>query len=163
LVLESTMNAILSPLLSLHPALTIFIVALVISIVTTFVNKKTMNSEKGKVAKEKLEKANKLRDDVLKAQKEGDKKKAEQLSKRVLELQSKYFSEYSSLSFKPMLISIFLVILFLPWMKSTYGSQIVATVPAVIPYIGGNGMSWLWWYFICALSLSIVVRKIMGE
>ena len=83
------MNAILSPLLSLHPALTIFIVALVISIVTTFVNKKTMNSEKGKVAKEKLEKANKLRDDVLKAQKEGDKKKAEQLSKRVLELQSK--------------------------------------------------------------------------
>lgn len=160
---DSIMNTVLSPLLNLHPALSIFFIALIISIITTFVNKKTMNSEKGKMAKEKLDRANKLRDDMLKAQKAGDTKRAEQLSKRVLELQSKYFSEYSSLSFKPMLISIFLVILFLPWMKSTYQDVIVARLPNVIPYIGGNSMSWLWWYFICAIGLSIVTRKIMGE
>ncbi len=163
MVLESTINAILSPLLSLNSALTIFIISFGLSAVSTVVNKKTMNSEKGKQAKEKLEKANKLRDEMMKAQKAGDTKKVQQLSSRVLQLQSKYFSEYSSLSLKPVLISIFLVLPFILWMKTAYENKIVAIVPNIIPYFGGNSLTWLWWYFICTLSLSIVMRKIIGE
>ncbi len=162
-VVLGIVNSILSPLLQYSPVLVIFGIALLISIVTGIINKKAMSTPQAKDLKEKLKIANELRKEVTDAQKLGDAKKVENLTKKSLDIQSKYMSEHTKLMFKPMIISILLALLILPWLQATYENTVVASVPGIIPFLGGNAMTWLWWYITCSLSLSIVIRKILGE
>lgn len=156
-------NTLFSPLLQYDPTIVIFGIAFFISGISSILNKKVMSTPKAKELKEKMKEVNKLRQEIMQAQKSGDQKKAEGLTKKGWEIQSKYLSEHTRLMLRPMLVSFLLVLLILPVLSATYGSQIVATVPEIIPFVGGKGLSWLWWYIISSLSLSVIVRKILGD
>ena len=156
-------NALLTFLLPYKPAVVIFGVAFFISGIMAIVNKKVMSTPKARELKEKLKKSDELRKEITDAQKLGDAKKIENLTKKSLELQSKYMSEHTKLMLKPMIISILLVFLILPWLQTTYKGVVVASVPVIIPYFGGKELTWIWWYVLSSLCLSIVIRKILGE
>ena len=156
-------SVLFAPLLKLDPALVIAITALLLSTITAIVNKKVMSTPKARELKEKLKMTEQLRKEIIDAQKLGDKDKVESLTKKSLDIQSKYMSEHTRLMFKPMIISILLVLLILPWFQTTYKDVSVATIPVVIPFIGGKALTWLWWYILCSLGLSISIRKILGE
>ncbi len=162
MVLE-IINSILSPLLQLDPALVIFIISFVISGIMAIVTKMVMSTPKAKELKEKLKTTEQMRKEITDAQKLGDASKVESLTKKSLEIQSKYLSEHTKIMLKPMIVSIFLVLLILPWLQATYGGIIVAVVPQIIPFVGGRGLSWLWWYIISSLSLSVIMRRILGD
>ncbi|MFN6991840.1 MAG: EMC3/TMCO1 family protein, partial [Fervidobacterium sp.] len=118
-------------------------------------------SKEAKEIQEKMKESQKLKDEIVAAQKKKDNKKVERLTKKSLELQSKYMSEYMKYSMKPLLISVLLAIIILPWFNSIYGQDIIVTIPKIVPLIGGVGLTWIWWYIICSLTISLLGKKIL--
>jgi len=160
MILNSILNFLFSPLTLLPPAFSIFILATLVSGIMIFINKKTIWSEEGKKIQEKMKGDKKLKEQLDAAQKKGDKKKIEQLNKKSLEEQSKYMMEYMKFSLKPILISLLIAIIILPWLSETYKNTTVVIIPKFIPLIGGLELTWIWWYIICALAISLLGKKI---
>ncbi len=141
-------------MLALTPIIAIFLVGTGISVVTSLVNKKFLGSG---LAKEVKDKMNDIRAKMLEAQKSGN---ANTVNQCVSELM-KTNSEYMKFMFKPMIISIVLVLLILPLVSNAYQGLIVATIPNSIPFVGGYKLSWFWWYFICTFVVSTIARKLI--
>jgi len=148
-------DVINNSLLSLSPILGVFLVGFLICVIMGLVNKKTLGTEHVKEVKKKLQD---LREKMLEAQKSGDSSKANEYVKQMLIINSKYMK----FMMKPMMISLLLVILILPFIRGAYSGMTVAIVPKTIPVIGGIGLSWFWWYFIVTFVLSLIIRKIIG-
>lgn len=160
MIFNTVLNFLFGPIISLEPALSIFIISTLINGIILYVNRKTIWSEDAKKVQEKMKESEKFKKEIKGAQKKKDVKKVEQLTKKSLELQSKYMSEYMKYSIKPLLVSILLAIMILPWFNSVYGNNIVFTIPEFIPLIGGIKLKWLWWYIICTLSISLLGKKL---
>jgi len=158
-MLESMLNTIFSPIIGLNPALGILIICVIITGILTFVNKKMMGSTNAKEFKQKMEK---VRSDMLEAQKSGEKEKVDKQMKRMMEMNSEYLQSMIKPLGVSLVISMLLIILFFPWLKATYNGQIIMTIPTVLPLIGGKELTWLWWYIICSFAVSISLRKILG-
>lgn len=149
------LDMITSMLAGFNPIIGVFLAGLFITLVMSLVNKKTLGSEKVKGVKDQMQE---LRQKMLDAQKVGD-------TKRVNEYMSKMMaknSEYMRFTMKPMFVSLLLVILVLPVIRGLYSGMIVAVIPETLPIIGGTELSWFWWYFMVSLTLSLVLRKILG-
>jgi len=154
-MLDAVWNFVFSPLLGLHPAITILSIGAILITVTTLINKKFLGTGRALEVKNQMQE---IREKMLHAQKNGD---TENMNKHMSEMM-KINSEYFMHSFKPLIISMFLVILILPWLKATYTGMTIATLPSVFPYVGGFELSWFYWYMICSFSLSMIIRKIIG-
>jgi len=140
-------------MIPLTPIIVIFLVGTGISIITSLVNKKFLGAGKAKEVKDKM---NETRAKMLEAQKSGNVSAVNEHLKELM----KTNSEYMKFMFKPMIISIALVLLILPFVSNTYQGLTVATVPSSFPVIGGYKLSWFWWYFICTFVVSTIVRKL---
>jgi uncharacterized membrane protein (DUF106 family) len=66
------------------------------------------------------------------------------------------------LTFKPMIVSLILVILVLPVIRDSYTGKVVGTVPNVLPAVGGIKLDWFWWYFVSTFVISLIAKKILG-
>lgn len=154
-MISELLNPILSPLLVFPPVLTIFFVGLIIITITNLVNKKALGTEAAKEIKKKMQE---LREKMLTAQKAGNTKEMNEYLSEIMKANSKYFK----FTLKPLVISMFLIILIFPWLRATFTGSIVAAIPAAFPIIGGYELSWFIWYIICSFSLSLVIRKIIG-
>jgi uncharacterized membrane protein (DUF106 family) len=142
-------------MLSLTPIIAIFLIGAGISIFMSLINKKFLGTGAAKEVKDKM---NGIRAKMLEAQKSGNTKTVNDCLKELMKVNS----DYMKFMIKPMMISIILVILVLPFVRSAYTGMIVATVPDSIPYIGGYELSWFWWYFICTFVVSTIIRKLVG-
>lgn len=139
----------------LSPILVIFLVGAGISVITSLMNKKALGTEKAREVKRRMEE---IRERMLEAQKEGNKSKVNECLRELIRVNS----EYMRFTFKPMIVSIILVLLVLPLLSRTYSGRAVASIPKTLPLVGGLELSWFWWYFISTLVVSIVVKKILG-
>ncbi|MEM5836741.1 MAG: EMC3/TMCO1 family protein [Candidatus Aenigmatarchaeota archaeon] len=148
------LNPILSPLLIFHPMISISIIAFLITILILLINrifvKKNMMSE----LKMKIEN---LREQLIAFQKEGNVEKM----KEIIDEITKENVVYMKQMVKVLLISIVVVVIFLPWVQQTYKDATVAKLPLVIPYIGSN-LNWFVWYFLVSVAIGWVLRKLLG-
>jgi len=142
-------------MIPLTPIIAIFLIGAGISIFMSLINKKFLGTGAAKEVKDMM---NEIRARMLEAQKSGDINKVNKYVKELMKINSKYMK----FMMKPMIISIVLVMLILPFVRSEYTGMIVATVPKSIPYVGGYELSWFWWYFICTFVVSTIVRKLVG-
>jgi len=142
--------------IGMSPILMIFLVGAAISIGMSLVNWKVLGTQKAKEMKKRMQD---VRSNMLESQKSGDTKK---MNEHLAELM-KINSEYMRLSFKPMIISLILVILILPVIRGSYTGKVVGTVPNTLPNpIGGIKLDWFWWYFISTFIISLIAKKILG-
>jgi uncharacterized membrane protein (DUF106 family) len=142
-------------MIPLTPIIAILLIGAGISIFMSLINKKFLGTGAAKEVKDKM---NEIRLKMLEAQKSGNMKAVNDHLKDLMKINS----DYMKFMIKPMMISIVLVILVLPFVRSAYTGLTVETVPDSIPYVGGYELSWFWWYFICTFVISTIVRKLVG-
>lgn len=154
----------MEPLVGIKPEIIpVFLIAVFLAIIITIINKFAVNR---KLMKEIKIKMTEIKENLSKAQKDGDKENA-----------NKYMNEYMKMNtqmmkqtFKSLLISMVFIMLFLPVLNHKYGADkeneidpvVVAKLPFSFPIIGKNG-GWLIWYFIVSIAVSITLKKIIGE
>jgi len=140
--------------LGLHPAIEIFLIGAIISIIMSFVNRKVLCSEKAKEVKKNMQD---VRSKMLEAQKSGDTKTTNECLSQLVKINS----QYMRFMIKPMMVSFILFLFIVPILKGAYTGKVVATVPPTLPGIGGFKLSWFWWYAISAFVVSMIAKKIL--
>lgn len=142
-------------MIELTPIIAISLIGAGISITMSLINKKFLGTGRAKEVKEKM---NGIRAKMLDAQKSGN---ASGVNECVKELMS-VNSEYMKFTMKPMIVSIILVLIILPFVSRAYNGLTIATIPTSFPVIGGYKLSWFWWYFIITFVISTIARKFTG-
>jgi uncharacterized membrane protein (DUF106 family) len=141
--------------IGISPIFMVFLVGAFISIFMSIINWKVMSTGKAKEVKKRMQD---IRAKMLETQKSGDTKKTNEHLAELMKINS----EYMKFTFKPMIVSLVLVILILPVLKSSYTGKIVATIPNVLPAVGGIKLDWFWWYFISTFVISLIAKKMLG-
>lgn len=149
------MTVALSPLLALNPLLAVLIFSVFLTGIITLINRFAVNRNLMKEIKTKM---TEIRENLTKAQKEGNKEDTNKFLNEYMQTNSKMMKQ----NFKSLAISMVLVFLFLPVLSSHYKGVVVAALPFSLPIIGSN-MGWLLWYFFVSLTIGWVIRKIIGE
>lgn len=175
------LNAIFNPILSIdpnptNPALTVLIIAFIVSLITTIANKYLVDQDEMNEIQERNKAFQKeLRD----AQKRGDGKKIAELQARQTEMMQDQ-SKMMTNSFKPRIVT-FVPIILIFWMRTSVISGLVVILPPSVYWVtltpfwhfighflyGGNatipyGIGWLLWYMICTFGMSQILRKFLG-
>ena len=176
------LNTVFNPILAMdpnpaNPALTVLIIAFIVSLITTIANKYLVDQEE---MNEIQARSKKLTSELREAQKKGDGKKIAELQARQTEMM-KDQSAMMSNQFKPMIVTFVPIILIFFWMRASAISSLVIILPpsvywltltplwhllggflyggkATIPY----GIGWLLWYMICTFGMSQILRKYLG-
>ena len=181
-IVLDVLNAIFNPVLAMdpnpsNPALTVLIVAFIVSLLTTIANKYLVDQDEMNEQQLKMKEFNaELRD----AQKRGDGKKVAELQARQTELMAGQTAMMSN-QFKPMLVTFVPIILIFFWMRTSTIHNLVLILPPTVYWVtltpfwhflghfiyGGNattpyGIGWLLWYMICTFGMSQIIRKFLG-
>ena len=176
------LNSVFNPILSMdpnptNPALTVLIIAFIVSLITTIANKYLVDQdEMNDIQAEMKEFQSELRD----AQKRGDGKRVAELQAKQPELMQRQ-SKMMSNQFKPMIVTFVPIILIFFWMRTSDISNLVIILPKTVYWVtltplwhvigsflyGGNpsipyGIGWLLWYMICTFGMSQILRKLLG-
>ncbi|MEM0473521.1 MAG: EMC3/TMCO1 family protein, partial [Candidatus Aenigmatarchaeota archaeon] len=140
MIFNGVLNIIFSPLLGLPNYLSVFIIASLFGSIIVFVNKKTIWTKEVKDLQKKLKEIEKKYSELKKKKGKNFEKEAEKL----LEKQSEYMSKYMKHSFKPLIVSVIIALVILPWMTENYKNATIFIIPNVIPLLGGLNVTWLW-------------------
>ena len=176
------LNAVFNPILALdphptNPALTVLIIAFIVSLLTTIANKYLVDQDAMNEQQLKMKEFNaELRD----AQKRGDGKKVAELQAKQTELMAGQTAMMSD-QFKPMFVTFVPIILIFFWMRTSAIHNLVLILPPTVYWVtltpfwhflghflyGGNatipyGIGWLLWYMICTFGMSQIIRKFLG-
>ena len=176
------LNTIFNPILAMdpnpaNPALTVLIIAFIVSLITTVANKYLVDQdEMNDIQAEMKEFQKELKD----AQKRGDGKRVAELQAKQPELMQRQ-SKMMSNQFKPMIVTFVPIILIFFWMRSSAINHLVIILPQTVywvtltpvwHFIGGflyggkatipYGIGWLLWYMICTFGMSQIIRKYLG-
>ena len=176
------LNSVFNPILAMdpnpaNPALTVLIIAFIVSLITTIANKYLVDQEKMNEIQERNKSFQKeLRD----AQKRGDGKKIAELQAKQGEMMQDQTAMMSN-QFKPMIVTFVPIILIFFWMRTSSISSLVVTLPPAVYWVtltplwhaiggliyGGKatipyGIGWLLWYMICTFGVSQILRKFLG-
>jgi uncharacterized membrane protein (DUF106 family) len=154
IVLEFLQN-IFQPIFGLKPIIAIFIFSAFLTLLIILINRLLTNKNVMKDIKDRM---TDIREKLSKAQKEGDKESIGKYMDEYMKINNQYMKK----TFKSLIVSIVIVIIFLPVVNMQYKEVQVAVLPFTLPWIGSN-LGWLGWYFLISLAISLVVRKIMGE
>jgi uncharacterized membrane protein (DUF106 family) len=146
---------ILSPILAFQPHIGIFIFTAIITLLIFGINRVFVNRKAMKSIKEKM---TEIRENLTKAQKSGDKENTNKFLNEYFQMNSQYMKQ----SFKVMIISMVVVVIFLPVLNAKYSKISVVNLPISIPFIGSQA-GWLFWYFLSALAISWVAQRIMRD
>ena len=176
------LNAIFNPILALdpnpsNPALTVLIIAFIVSLITTVANKYLVDQDEMNAQQAEMKEFNaRLRE----AQKRGDGKEVAKLQAEQTELMQKQTAMMTN-QFKPMIVTFVPIILIFFWMRSSAIHDLVIILPKTVYWViltpvwhwigsflyGGKatipyGIGWLLWYFICTFGMSQILRKFLG-
>ena len=176
------LNAIFNPLLAMdpnpqNPALTVLVIAFIVSLITTIANKYMVDQDK---LNENQKKSKEFQKKLREAQKKGDGKEIAKLQAQQTEM-LKDQNEVMMESFKPMFVTFIPIILIFFWMRTSAISNLVLILPVPVYWItltpfwhflggflyGGKatipyGIGWLLWYMICTFGMSQILRKFLG-
>ncbi len=120
-----------------------------LSIMSALVRKAVLDMDKMKEIKEKIKVHQK---EMKLATKSGDMKKMQRNQEDMMSLTM----ENMKLSFKPMIYTFIPFILVFGWLRDQYG------LLDVVASVFGFNFGWFWWYFICAMVVSLTVNKVLG-
>jgi uncharacterized membrane protein (DUF106 family) len=176
------LNTIFNPILALdpnpqNPALTVLIIAFIVSLITTVANKYLVDQDELNAQQAEMKEFNaKLRD----AQKRGDGKEIAKLQAEQTELMQQQTAMMTN-QFKPMIVTFVPIILIFFWMRSSAIHNLVIILPQTVYWVtltplwhflggflyGGKatipyGIGWLLWYMICTFGMSQILRKFLG-
>ena len=179
---NNVLNSIFNPILAMdpnphNPALTVLIIAFIVSLITTIANKYLVDQdETNRIQKEVKDFQSELRE----AQKNGDGKRVAELQAKqpeILSMQNKMMTS----SFKPMIVTFLPIILIFFWMRTSVIHDLVLILPQPVYWVtltpiwhaiggfiyGGKatipyGIGWLLWYMICTFGMSQLLRKFLG-
>ena len=153
-MVSGALTTVFAPAISLGPTISLFVVASVITIIVTGINKTVFSNEKFKKLRKEMKDIQKR---MKESQKKGDKDETEKLFTEMMEMNSQ-FMRYS---YKSMLVSLIIVSLFLPWIRAEYSGMTVATMPFEMPLLGSQ-LGWVSWYILVSFTMGWVIRKILG-
>ncbi|MEE1149847.1 DUF106 domain-containing protein [Methanobrevibacter sp. UBA212] len=181
-IILGALNAVFNPILAMdpnpaNPALTVLIIAFIVSLITTIANKYLVDQDE----MNEIQARNKsLTKELREAQKKGDGKKVAELQARQSEMMQDQ-SKMMTNSFKPMIVTFVPIILIFFWMRSSAISGLVIHLPPSVYWVtltpvwhfigsiiyGGQatipyGIGWLLWYMICTFGMSQILRKFLG-
>lgn len=140
---------VLSLFTVVSPMVDIAVIAILITIFSTIVQKKTgVKKEQKEMQKEMKEKQKKL----MELQKEG-KTESPEFKKLQQEIMSSTMNMMKK-SFKPMLITMIVILPVFAFIKWNYGAAIIS-----LPVLAYN-VSWFWWYIIISIGASIIIGLI---
>lgn len=97
-----------------------------------------------------------IQEKANKAQKEGDTKKAGELTSEMLKLSQKQLG----MSMKPMMFSFIVVAAAFYWLGTQY-AEVMINAPFTIPFLGAQ-LNWFWWYILLTIPATWVFRKLLG-
>ena len=176
------LNTIFNPILAMdpnptNPALTVLIIAFIVSLITTIANKYLVDQDELNDVQEQMKDFNK---ELREAQKRGDGKRVAELQAQqgdLMQMQSKMMSS----QFKPIIVTFVPIILIFFWMRSSAIHDLVIILPQTVYWVtltpvwhfigqfvyGGKatipfGIGWLLWYMICTFGMSQIIRKFLG-
>jgi len=153
-MVSSTMGSVLAPVVAMGPTVSIFVVASLISIIVTGVNKAFIYNDTVKgIKKEMKEIQNKMKD----AQKNGNSDKTDELFSRMMEINTEFMKH----SYKSMFVSLIIVSLFLSWIRAEYSGMTVAQMPFNMPLLGSE-LGCISWYILVSFTMGWVIRKVLG-
>jgi len=118
------------------------------------INKFSINKKAVREIKNRMEE---IRENLTKAQKEGNKEE----TNRFLNEMMKANNDYMKQTFAALIISIVVLSLFLPWLRYRYEGKVVAALPFSLPVIGSS-MGWVWWYVLVSFTVGWVIKKLLG-
>jgi uncharacterized membrane protein (DUF106 family) len=176
------LNTIFNPILALdphptNPALTVLIIAFIVSLITTIANKYLVDQDEVNEHQAKMKDLNKRMRD---AQKRGDGKELAKIQAEQTEMMKGQTAMMSN-QMKPMFVTFIPIILIFFWMRSSAISHLVIILPQTVYWVtltplwhalggfiyGGKatipfGIGWLLWYMICTFGMSQILRKFLG-
>jgi uncharacterized membrane protein (DUF106 family) len=145
---------IFSPITVFSPAVAILIFSVIVTLLITGLSRLVINRKLVKELKEKMEE---VKENLKQAQKEGDKEKTNQFLSEMMKINSLYMKQ----TLKSFVVSIVIVIIFLPWVKYRY-EKVAIPIPFNLPYVGSS-LSWIIWYILVAFTVGWVVQKLLGS
>ena len=181
-VIFQALDAVFRPILSLdpnpaNPALTVLIIAFIVSLITTIANKYLVDQDELNAQQSEMKEFNKKLKD---AQKRGDGKEIAKLQAQQAELMKNQTAMMTN-QFKPMIVTMVPIILIFFWMRSSAIHNLVIILPKTVYWViltplwhwigsfmyGGQatipyGIGWLLWYMVCTFGMSQILRKFLG-
>ncbi|MBQ9026879.1 MAG: DUF106 domain-containing protein [Methanobrevibacter sp.] len=176
------LNVLLNPILALdpnpsNPALTVFIIAFLVSLISTVANKYLVDHDRNNEIQNEV---NEFSEQLRVAQENGDTQKLDELQEKQSDIM-KLQSEMMMNSFKPLIVTYVPIILMFFWMKTSIIQNLVLVLPQPLYWImltplwhfvgsifyGGGAaipyaIGWLLWYMICTFGLGQILRKFFG-
>jgi len=152
-MLIGAFDFIFLPLNVFQPHVSLLIISAILAIIVILINRFSVDR---KLMKEIKDRMSEVRENLTKAQKDGN---TEQANKFLADMM-KINNEYMRHSLKALFISLIIVALFLPWMKYKYSALTVASLPFSLPIIGSQ-LGWVGWYILVSFAIGWVVRKIV--
>ncbi|MEM5777232.1 MAG: EMC3/TMCO1 family protein [Candidatus Aenigmatarchaeota archaeon] len=157
MIFNGILNFLFGPLLFLPSYLSILIISLILSSIMIYTNKRFLWTKEVKELQKKMKELEKKINDL---KKEKSKKNFEKKSMKLLEKQSEYMSKYMKYNIKPLLMSIIIALIIIPWLNENYKNTTIFIIH--IPLVGGINLTPVWWYIICSLIFSLI-GKILVE
>ena len=172
------LNLVFDPLLAMdpnptNPALTILIIAFLVSLITNIANRYLGNPGRVKEIQSEVKTFN---DELMEARKDNDSDKLTELNEKQPHI-TKLQSEMMLNMFKPLIITYLPVILMISWMQSSLQSTVII-LPQVVYWVtltpfwhvigsmlyGGEatvafGIGWLLWYMICSFGINQILKN----
>ena len=147
------LNVIFGPIIwQGYEYLSIIVITAIVTFVITMFYRYLVDQNKIREIKQKQKEMQKEIEELQKVDPEEAKKKMSEMFKHT--------NEIMKMSFKPMILSIVIVVLFFPWMSSVFKGPVVY-LPFSVPFLG-NSLGWLWWYVVNSLMLTTIFRKMLG-
>ena len=160
--LALTLDSVFAPVLSLNPVFALFLMSTVLTLIVIAGNALVLNRKMIREIKDKMEE---IRENITKAQKEGNKDDLSKFLNEFMALNNSYMKSM----YKTFIVSIVVLILFFPWLGTKFDSvtlgfpftaQEVASV--TLPVIGYNIKAWMIWYVLVSFTMGWVIRKLLG-
>ena len=136
-----------------YAALEILAVTFLLNLLQVTIGYFLINRKKVEEAKDRLQE---IREEMLKAQKEGKVIESEKLVNEMLNLNNEIIKETMKVS----LVTIFVIAIVFPMLKTRYANTMIQ-LPFPLPVVG-NSLSWFWWYLITFMMVSTLTRKILN-
>ncbi|MCD6402885.1 MAG: DUF106 domain-containing protein [Candidatus Aenigmarchaeota archaeon] len=137
-----------------QPFMSLFLIALAVSLIIILSYKFFVNLEKLNEAKKKMKQLQKT---LIDAQKSNDVERMKKIVEEITEVNKVFMKE----SIKPMIISLILLVTIFPIISKMYTGKIVARLPFSLPWIGSE-LSWIGWYIIVSVTITWILRRLLG-
>jgi uncharacterized membrane protein (DUF106 family) len=152
--LLTVFDFIFSPFFVFSPVVSLVLVATTLTVIVMAANMLAVNRKAVKEIKDRMEQ---IRENLTKAQKEGNKEETNKFLSEMMSINSEYMRQ----TFRAMIISIVIISIFLPWLKYKYDGKFTASLPFNAPIVGSS-IGWLLWYFIVSFTVGWIIKKVLG-